>query len=115
MSIDIEAIRQFNLAKEGVGEGFPFGEDVLVYKVYRKIFCLLRLSIPHTINLKCEPEKAIYLREKYDFVIPGYHMNKKHWNTWNIDDMNDINFLKHWIDQSYHLVLNSIAIKNRIN
>jgi len=113
MAIDIEIIRQYNLKKSYVAESMPFGPDVVVYKVYGKIFCLLRLAYPHSISLKCDPEEALCLRDQYDFVIPGYHLNKKHWNTWMTDAFYEFDLLTKWIDHSYQLVLEGIPEKKR--
>ncbi len=102
--MDIESFRAYCLSKEGVSESFPFDEDTLVMKVWGKIFALTSLSEPFSINLKCDPERAIELRERYPCVNPGYHMNKAHWNTVIIDgSLNDV-FLKALIDHSYDLV-----------
>src|SRR5919107_431267 len=84
--MDVETIREYCLAKKGVTEGFPFGTDILVFKVSNKIFLLVPLTAaPLQFNAKCDPEKAIELRERYDAVQPGYHMNKKLWNTVTAD------------------------------
>jgi predicted DNA-binding protein (MmcQ/YjbR family) len=84
--MNIEQIREYCLKKKGVTEEFPFDEETLVFKVMGKIFILASLdSIPLQFNLKCDPEKAIELREEYEAVQPGYHMNKRHWNTVIID------------------------------
>jgi predicted DNA-binding protein (MmcQ/YjbR family) len=104
--INIEQIRKHCLKKKEVTEDFPFGEETLVFKVAGKIFLLASLeTIPLQINLKCEPEKAIELRETYDSVQPGYHMNKKHWNTIIIDGTISGNKIFEWIDKSYELVV----------
>ena len=81
--MNAEEIRNYSLEKKDVLETFPFGDDVLVFKVNNKIFLLLSISEETvSINLKCDPDKALELREEYpDVIIPGYHMNKKHWNT----------------------------------
>src|SRR6476660_4350500 len=85
--MDVEQLRTFVLEKENVEEGFPFGEDTLVFKIKGKIFLLLSLSAsPLQFNVKADPEKAIAWREEYpETVLPGYHMNKKHWNTIIVD------------------------------
>jgi predicted DNA-binding protein (MmcQ/YjbR family) len=84
--MDIEQLREFCLSKPEVEECFPFGPTTLVFKVNGKIFLLASLeSQPLQINVKCDPEEAIELREQYPAVIPGYHMNKKWWNTVIID------------------------------
>ena len=103
--LNIEQIREHCLKKKRVTEEFPFDEETLVFKVAGKIFLLASLeAIPLQINLKCDPEKAIELREEYDTVTPGYHMNKKHWNTIIIDGSIPEKKLFHWIDNSYSLV-----------
>lgn len=77
--MDIETLREYCLSKKAVEEGFPFGEDALVFKVAGKIFLLVGLNNnPLQFNAKCDPEKALELREQYDAIQPGYHMNKKH-------------------------------------
>jgi len=103
--MDIETIRDYCLAKEGTEESFPFGETTLVFKVGGKIFLLLSLdAVPHQFNAKCDPDKAIELREEYDSIIPGYHMNKKHWNTVIVDGTLPTPLIKSLIDDSYDLV-----------
>lgn len=104
--MNIEQIREYCLKKKGITEEFPFDEETLVYKVAGKIFLLASLeSIPLQINLKCDPEKAVELREEYEAVQPGYHMNKKHWNTIIIDRSVSTKKILEWIDDSYHLVM----------
>ena len=102
----IETIREYILQKPSVTEGFPFGEDTLVFKVNNKIFFLAGLeSSPLQFNVKCDPEKAIQLREEYpDTVLPGYHMNKKHWNTIIVDGRLSAKQLQEIINHSYALV-----------
>jgi predicted DNA-binding protein (MmcQ/YjbR family) len=104
--MDIEELRTYILQKPAVTEGFPFGEDTLVFKVNEKIFLLTGLdSSPLQFNVKCDPDKAIELREEYpDSVLPGYHMNKKHWNTVIVDGRLSKKQLKEMIDHSYELV-----------
>jgi predicted DNA-binding protein (MmcQ/YjbR family) len=104
--MNIEALRAYVLQKPGVTEGFPFGEDTLVFKVKEKIFLLTGLdSSPLQFNVKCDPDKAIELREEFpDSILPGYHMNKKHWNTVIIDGAVSQKLLKELIDHSYDLV-----------
>jgi predicted DNA-binding protein (MmcQ/YjbR family) len=104
--MNIEQIREYCLKKKGVTEEFPFDEETLVFKVAGKIFLLASLeSIPLQINLKCDPEKAIELREEYESVQPGYHMNKKHWNTIIFDGTVPAKKIFEWIDDSYNLVV----------
>ena len=102
--MDLESIREYCLLKPDVTESFPFGEDTLVFKTVGKIFALMSLDQDRQINLKCDPDRAISLREEYPFVIPGYHMNKVHWNTILLDGRVRQEQLKEWIDHSYALV-----------
>jgi predicted DNA-binding protein (MmcQ/YjbR family) len=104
--MNIENIRDYCLSKKDVSEGFPFGEDTLVFMVNGKIFALANLDGDFSVNLKCDPVKALELREKYDSVIPGYHMNKTHWNTIIIDGAVPDKDIMKWIDHSYELVRN---------
>ena len=83
--MDVEILREYCLAKKGATESFPFGEDTLVFKAKEKIFALVNLDGDLSINLKCDPGLAIELRERFSAVTPGYHMNKKHWNTIILD------------------------------
>jgi predicted DNA-binding protein (MmcQ/YjbR family) len=92
-------------AKEDAVVDFPFGDDVMVFKVKNKMFALIGLKERIGINLKCDPAYAELLRIKYEAVIPGYHMNKKHWNTVNLDGTLSTDLLFEWIDDSYDLVL----------
>jgi len=102
--MNIEELREYCLGKKGVTEEFPFDEDTLVFKVMGKMFLLTGLDKEFTINLKCDPEKALVLREKYHAVQPGFHMNKKHWNTVRIDGSLSDELIFRWIDESYDLV-----------
>lgn len=103
--MNIETIRDYAISLEDATEGFPFGESVLVFKVKNKIFLLLPLDEDQLqFNVKCEPDKAIELREQYDCVLPGYHMNKKHWNTIIGDGTLTARQLKQMILDSYQLV-----------
>lgn len=103
--MDIEQIRTYCLSKTGVEEAMPFGPDVVVFKTSGKIFLLLSLdTAPTQFNIKCNPEKAEELREAYSCVLPGYHMNKKHWNTIIVDGTVPARILQSWIDHSYDLV-----------
>jgi predicted DNA-binding protein (MmcQ/YjbR family) len=106
--MNIEILREYCLSKKGATECFPFDEVTLVFKVCDKMFALTNLDGDLTINLKCDPEKAIELREKYDFVIPGYHMNKKLWNTIIIDHRVSDILLCQWIDHSYNEVIKKL-------
>ena len=107
----IDVLREHCLVKKEVSESFPFDENTLVFKVYDKMFALISLERePLQMNLKCEPEKAIELREEYYQVIPGYHSNKKHWNTIVLENIS-IEFVKKWIDHSYDLVWQKLPKK----
>ena len=111
--MNIETIREYILQKPSVTEGFPFGEDTLVFKVNEKIFLLAGLdSSPLQFNVKCDPDKAIELRDEYpESVLPGYHMNKKHWNTIIVDGRLSAKQLKEMIDDSYTLVAPKSSVK----
>ena len=112
--MNIESLREYCLSKKNVEETLPFGPEVLVYKVSGKIFLLLSLDDePLQFNVKCDPELAIELREEHSCVLPGYHMNKKHWNTIVVDGSAPSNQLKEWIDHSYELVVNALPKKRK--
>ncbi len=111
--MNIEEIREYIIDKKGVSEGFPFNETTLVFKVAGKMFGLMNLDGSLRINLKCDPEEAIELRETYSYVKPGYHMSKVHWNTITINDTISPKLLKQWIDDSYDLVYNKLTKKLR--
>src|ERR1700744_1504032 len=112
--MDIEVIREYCLAKPEVGETFPFGEATLVFKVKGKIFLLTGLDNPELqFNVKCDPEQAIEWREQYAAVQPGYHMNKKFWNTVTADGSIPARVLRQMIDDSYRLVVGSLPKKDR--
>ena len=103
--MDVDALRALCLAKAGASEGYPYGPGALVMKVAGKVFAIIAdAAEPPTISLKCEPEIAVAMRESYDAVIPGYHLNKKHWNTVVADGSVD-DQLADWIDDSYDLVV----------
>jgi len=102
--MDLAFFRNYCLSKENVTEEFPFGEGTLVYKVNGKMFALTDIETFESVNLKCDPEKAIELRERFDAIQPGYHMNKKHWNTVVNDGSIPDKLLKELIDHSYDLV-----------
>jgi predicted DNA-binding protein (MmcQ/YjbR family) len=102
--MNIEDIRAYCLKKPEVTEGFPFGEETLVFKVKGKIFVLANLDGDLSLNLKCDPALALELRERYSSVIPGYHMNKKHWNTIYLNGTVPDKEVLSWIDHSYKLV-----------
>lgn len=110
--MDIESFRDYCLSKPAVTEECPFGPDTLVFKVAGKVFALAGLdTIDLSVNLKCNPLYAEELRERHTAVVPGYHMNKKHWNTVNVSELNDIKLFKSLVDHSYDLVVKSLPLK----
>lgn len=115
--MDIETLRTYCISKNGVTESFPFDNDTLVFKVGDKIFLLAALNEnPLQINVKCQPEKAIELRERYpNNVFPGYHMNKKHWNTISLFNLSSP-LIMSFIDESYQLVFQGLSktLQNKI-
>lgn len=111
--MNIEELRDYCLQKQGSTEGFPFGEDTLVFKVGEKVFLLCSLVNGNRFNAKCDPERAIEWREQYEEIIPGYHMNKKHWNTVFMDGRLTMRQLQELIDHSYDLVFNSLPKKKQ--
>jgi predicted DNA-binding protein (MmcQ/YjbR family) len=102
--MNIEILREYCLNKSEATEGFPFGEETLVFKIHGKIFALVNIVGDLSVNLKCDPDLAVELREQYPAVIPGYHMNKKYWNTVNLDGSIPDKEIFNWIDFSYDLV-----------
>ena len=103
--MNIEDLRDYCLSKPGVEESFPFDSETLVFKVNGKAFLLTGLgSSPMRFNVKCDPELAVELRENHSCVLPGWHMNKKHWNTIIVDGTAPVKLLHEWIDHSYALV-----------
>lgn len=111
--VNIEELRDYCLSKPQVTESFPFDETTLVFKVYGKMFALTDVKDEFSINLKCEPEKAIELREEFPCVHPGYHMNKQHWNTVYADGSVEDSKIREWVDDSYRLVVKSLSLKVR--
>ncbi|MEN8123935.1 MAG: MmcQ/YjbR family DNA-binding protein [Bacteroidota bacterium] len=112
--MNIEEFRNYCLKKPCVTEGFPFDETTLVFKVCNKMFALTGLESPELrVNLKCDPERAILLREEYSSIIPGYHMNKQHWNTVIVDGSFSDDFFKELVDDSYNLIVKGLPKKVR--
>ncbi|MCK0130026.1 MmcQ/YjbR family DNA-binding protein [Flavobacteriaceae bacterium F08102] len=112
--MNIEEFREYCLSKKGVTEHFPFDEHTLVFKVMGKMFALTGLErIPPQVNLKCDPEKAIELREEYEEITPGFHMNKKHWNTVRIECL-QTPFIFELVDHSYDLVVAGLTKKMKV-
>ena len=114
--MNIEYFRTYCLSKKNVTEDFPFDDVTLVFKVCNKMFALTGLdSDGFTVNLKCDPERALELRERYEDIRPGFHMNKKHWNTVHFDGNLPESLLKDLIDHSYDLVVKGLPKKIRDN
>ncbi len=112
--MNIEEFREYCLSKKYVVESFPFDESTLVFKVVDKIFAITNLNKENfSVNLKCNPEYAIELREEYEEVIPGFHMNKKHWNTIYFEGVLSNEFLIELIDHSYESVIKSFSNKKQ--
>ena len=112
--MNIEELRNFCLSLKGATESFPFDEVTLVFKVGGKMFALINLNGPLTVNIKCDPEQAIELRERYTAVVPGYHMSKQHWNTIHMDASVRSNLVKGWIIDSYNLIVASLPKLKRM-
>lgn len=112
--MNVEDVRKYCLSKRAVSESTPFDDVTLVFKVAGKMFAIIPLDETElSITLKCDPEKAISLREKYPAVKPGYHTSKKHWNTIAIDGSIDKNLILEWIDHSYEMVVKGLTKKQR--
>ncbi len=110
--MNVEDFRYYCLAKKGVTEEFPFDKSTLVFKVMGKLFALTGLDkVPFSVNLKCDPEYSLELREQHPEIIPGFHMNKKHWNTVNFSSSLSTNMLQQLIDHSYDLVVKGLTKK----
>ncbi len=113
-ALTADQVRAHCLAKASVTEGRPFGPEVLVLKVAGKVFALIGdASVPATLSLKCDPEFAVALRATYDAVTPGYHLNKRHWNTVSLDGSVPDDEVLSWIDDSYDLVVDGLPKKVR--
>ena len=111
--MNIEEIRDYFLSKKGSSECMPFDDETLVFKVLDKMFGLLNLEGDLHINLKCDPDKALELREHYPCIIPGYHMNKKYWNSVIIDGSLSTGFIHELIDHSYDEVVKKMTGKQQ--
>ncbi|MTI41242.1 MmcQ/YjbR family DNA-binding protein [Fulvivirga lutimaris] len=109
--MDIEFYREYCLKKPGVTESFPFDNNILVFKVMNKMFALCDVDLFTSVNLKCDPEWSVQLREQYDGINPGYHMNKTHWNTIEMDGTIPDKLFLELIDHSYELIVNSLPKK----
>ena len=112
--MNLKAVIDYCLAKAGAGGGHPFGPGVLVMKVGGKIFAIVAEEAdPLTISLKCEPEIAEVLRASHNAVQPGYHLNKRHWNTVTLDGTIEDRLVRDWIDDSYDLVVDGLPRRAR--
>lgn len=112
--MNVERFWKLCAGKKGVTEEDPFGPETLVFKVMGKMFALISLDeIPERANLKCDPERAIELREQYETILPGYHMNKKHWNTVVLDPSLPDELISELIDHSYDLVVAGLKKSDR--
>lgn len=111
--MNIEEFREYCLLKPGVTEEFPFGENTLVFKVMGKMFALTNLDGDWSLNLKCDPEWAVELREKHPAILPGYHMNKVHWNTVVMDGSLAQELILEMADHSYRLVADKLTAKQK--
>ena len=112
--MNVEEIRDYCLAKRAVTESTPFDDVTLVFKVAGKMFAIIPLDKPDlSITLKCDPEKAISLREKFPAVKPGYHTSKTHWNTISVDGSVNRSLILEWIDHSWDMVVKGLNKKQR--
>lgn len=110
----LDEVRAYCMKKPSARETFPFGEGALVFKVMNKMFALANTEgAPTSLSLKCEPELAVLLREKYEAVTPGYHLNKRHWNTLRLDGSLPAEVIRELIDLSYSLVLQGLTKAER--
>ena len=109
----ITFFREYCLSKPGTSEDTPFDENMLCFKVGGKIFAIIDIELFESVNLKCEPERAAELRERYSGIVPGYHMNKNHWNTVMFDGTVSDKLVLELVDHSYELILNSLPKKTR--
>jgi predicted DNA-binding protein (MmcQ/YjbR family) len=110
--MNVEELRAYCLNKKGVTESTPFDDVTLVFKVMNKMFALIPLDNDLlSISLKCDPEKAIQLREQYPQVTPAWHFNKNHWNSVLVDGTVEVDNIKEWVDHSYNLVVSGLTKK----
>lgn len=109
--MNIEELRDFCLSLKATDENFPFDEEILVFSVKGKMFCLVNIAKYEFINLKCDPEEAVELREQYAEVTAGWHMNKRHWNSVRLNGNISDKLLKQWIINSYNLVVAGLPKK----
>lgn len=108
-----DEIRIYCLKKPDTSESFPFDEVSPVYKVVYKIFCIVSIDLPLSVNLKCDPERAVDLRERYSAITPGWHMNKTHWNTVYLQQGLPDSLIRELIDHSYDLIVSKLKKSDR--
>lgn len=106
--MNITFFREYCLSKQGTSEDTPFDENTLCFKLADKIFAIIDIDLFESVNLKCDPERAIELREEYEGIVPGYHMNKKHWNTVSFDGSVPDQVILDLVDHSYDLIFRSL-------
>lgn len=111
--MNIEELREYCISKKGVTESFPFDETTLVFKVGEKIFCMTDIEGDFSMNIKNDPEKNMELRERYPEVKPGYHMNKRHWNTVDLNGYLPDSLVIQLLDESYDIVLKGLSRKQQ--
>jgi predicted DNA-binding protein (MmcQ/YjbR family) len=111
--MNIEELREFCLSLPLVEEKFPFDQETLVFYIADKMFCLVNIIEFNSLNLKCDPDLALELRAQYLGVLPGYHMNKKHWNTVKVNEDIKDDLIKQWIKDSYNLVILTLPKSKR--
>lgn len=109
--MNIEQLIEYCMSFAATTAEFPFDQKTLVMKVHGKMFLLVDVESPDSINVKCDPEKAVELRESFSSVEPGYHMNKKHWNTIQLNGELNKQELEYWIKHSYELVVSKLPKK----
>jgi predicted DNA-binding protein (MmcQ/YjbR family) len=109
----LDDLRTYCLEKPGTSEGFPFDQKTLVFKVMDKIFAITDIDSFEFVNLKCDPDRAVQLREEYDGIRPGYHMSKKSWNSVYAQLIGD-QLLKELIDHSYDLIVSGLTKKDQV-
>lgn len=107
----LDELREYCLQKKGTSEDTPFGPDTLVFRVMGKIFAITNIDVYEFVNLKCDPERAIELRDQHAGIKPGWHMNKKHWNSVMSDGSVGENLFKELVDHSYELIVSSLPKK----
>lgn len=111
--MNFDELREYCLSKKNTTEDYPFDENTPCFRVAGKIYAITSFKFPLSVNLKCDPELAADLRERYGDVLPGYHMNKKHWNTVNFNGRISNKELQNMVDHSYELVVKSLNKKLR--